>query len=133
MGFKLTPAEARAKWVEALRSGEFRQGRTCLRSPSDGFCCLGVACEVYRREESVGRWHGGAFEASDSFRDRDTGFLPPPVQEWLGLGNHAGDLDTEVAGGWSSLLSLNDGAGYTFDEIARVIEAGRLTLMTKEF
>ena len=43
------------KWVDALRSGEFKQARKALRT-SDGFCCLGVACEVYRRETGRGAW-----------------------------------------------------------------------------
>lgn len=32
-------------WVKALRSGLYKQGREQLQS-SDGFCCLGVACDV---------------------------------------------------------------------------------------
>lgn len=37
------------KWVEALRSGEYEQGRGRLRvtdNAGDSFCCLGVACEI---------------------------------------------------------------------------------------
>jgi hypothetical protein len=38
------------KWVDALRSGEYEQGRGMLRcktDDSDQFCCLGVLCDVY--------------------------------------------------------------------------------------
>jgi hypothetical protein len=32
------------KWVAALRSGKYEQGRGALNH--NGFCCLGVLCEV---------------------------------------------------------------------------------------
>jgi len=38
-------ADLKAKWVEALRSGKYEQGRGALLN--DGkYCCLGVLCEV---------------------------------------------------------------------------------------
>lgn len=36
-------AEFKKEWVEALRSGEFPQGKNALKT-QDGYCCLGVAC-----------------------------------------------------------------------------------------
>ena len=30
------------QWVEALRSGKYKQGRRTLRNRNDEFCCLGV-------------------------------------------------------------------------------------------
>lgn len=36
----------KAKWLEALRSGEYAQTIERLRT-SEGFCCLGVACHLY--------------------------------------------------------------------------------------
>lgn len=33
------------KWVEALRSGEYNQGRGYLRVENE-YCCLGVLCEI---------------------------------------------------------------------------------------
>lgn len=41
---KLKP-EFKSKWVAALRSGKYTQAKEKLRSP-DGFCCLGVACDL---------------------------------------------------------------------------------------
>lgn len=34
------------KWVNALRSGEYQQTKGCLQD-SEGFCCLGVACDIF--------------------------------------------------------------------------------------
>lgn len=41
--------EVKKKWVEALRSGHYHQGREHLRQNYDDdyeYCCLGVLCEV---------------------------------------------------------------------------------------
>ncbi len=46
--------ELKKKWVAALRSGEYKQGRNRLhRKVDNSFCCLGVLCEVagYQKEE----------------------------------------------------------------------------------
>lgn len=38
-------ADLKAKWIDALRSGKYEQGRGALLN--DGkYCCLGVLCEV---------------------------------------------------------------------------------------
>jgi hypothetical protein len=38
-------SELKAKWIEALRSGAYRQGRGQLKF-GDRYCCLGVLCKV---------------------------------------------------------------------------------------
>ena len=38
-------AEIKSKWVEALRSGKYKQTTKVLRN-FDGYCCLGVLREV---------------------------------------------------------------------------------------
>ena len=39
--------ENRAEWCAALRSGDFKQIYGCLKIQDKGYCCLGVACELY--------------------------------------------------------------------------------------
>lgn len=42
-------SELKKKWLEALRSGEYRQGKQMLKYEEDGkmhHCCLGVLLEV---------------------------------------------------------------------------------------
>lgn len=39
------------KWIEALRSGKYKQGKSRLRTDGNDdskpeFCCIGVACEI---------------------------------------------------------------------------------------
>lgn len=126
-----TPEEQaanRAKWVAALRSGEFPQGRRRLKSVSGGLCCLGVACEVAARE-GVGNWVDLTFWADS---DHNASVPPTPVLEWLGLPKDNGPLSTDIQykhGDWADCLTeLNDDAGYTFDQIADLIEADGIKL-----
>lgn len=65
----LTPAEARRLWVEALRSGEYEQGRTWLRE-NDRYCCLGVACELYRKHTGIGRWESNCFDSGSGAKSQ---------------------------------------------------------------
>ena len=106
------------KWVAALRSGEFAQGQHFLRK-HDNYCCLGVACELYRRETGNGEWwqvtQGKYTFISDSYEFVTV--LPSTVAYWLGLHTEAGEFGVE-----DSLADMND-TGKTFDEIADVIES----------
>jgi hypothetical protein len=38
--------EIKRKWIEALRSGDYKQGRGWLRDKEGNYCCLGVLMEV---------------------------------------------------------------------------------------
>ena len=56
--YNLKPA-VKKKWLKALRSGEFQQGRGRLRDwKEDGsrcYCCLGVLAEITKSEKHTGR------------------------------------------------------------------------------
>lgn len=34
-------------WIKALRSGNYQQGESALHLKGDGYCCLGVACDLF--------------------------------------------------------------------------------------
>ena len=106
-------------WLEALRSGEYKQGETQLRK-GNKYCCLGVLCDIYRKNFG-GKWDKtGAFE--DSYTYTAESFLPEGVRRWSGL--NAIDPDIEDI----ALSTLNDGGvpdcpiSLTFDEIADLIQ-----------
>jgi len=99
-------------WLKALRSGEFRQAQNQLRDDRK-FCCLGVACEVFRRTTGLGRWRAGVF-IIDDFRESST--LPGPVQIWLGIRKTNPLLEYP-----DTAASLND-SGVPFSEIANSLE-----------
>lgn len=111
--------EIKKRWVEALRSGEYTQGRHTLKTPEDTYCCLGVLCEI-AKEDGVGYWDDfGNFVVDES--DFSSGTLPVGVAEWAGTG---GNLDprVEYGGGSYCLSSLNDSVELPFDRIADLVE-----------
>lgn len=56
-------AEIKRKWVEALRSGEYQQGRGSLVPDDDSLCCIGVGFCVALPSENVGAsWTDDAAE-----------------------------------------------------------------------
>lgn len=68
--------EIKAKWVAALRSGEYKQGRGQLRI-GDRFCCLGVLCDLHGRANRS-EWRGNEYDGCEFA-------LSETVQEWAGL------------------------------------------------
>lgn len=113
------------KWVEALRSGKYKQGKaTRLKDNKGGFCCLGVLCEIsgqgsFRKNIDDEFYFGTA---------ENTGGLSSKVKKWAGINSDLGvSKDGEI-----KLYELNDrGINHpetgkrerlTFDEIADIIQ-----------
>lgn len=89
----------KAKWIEALRSGEYKQTQHKLKD-NIGFCCLGVLCDL----------QGADFDAIEM--RFGTLSLSTNPSEYIGdLGEH------------SSKLSMMNDDGKSFTEIADYIEA----------
>ena len=137
--------EIKAKWLTALRSGDYAQGKGALRrAQDDTYCCLGVLCDVMA-QEGKGEWIAEGSSPDDYFLFVTDGFdksmdifaaaneghsetagLPYKLADALGL-DTAGRMpegafvDTQGGNAWS-LVGLNDSADYTFEEIADVID-----------
>ena len=115
------------KWVEALRTGGYAQAQGyLLDSNTAGYCCLGVACDLFLKEEGIKE---DRFDP-DYWRKRwpslDAGLantLPPEVAEWLGLASPDKDsLNENPLVGGRPLSGINDQGG-SFEQIADLIEA----------
>lgn len=127
------------KWLEALRSDEYSQGMSYLcyedrYSCKEFHCCLGVACELYMKEnpKAIQKVYTHDQAHVDGSISKDavvnlfktstetrSGSLPDIVAMWLGLKDSAG---TPVTGSnYASLTTLND-TGSTFKEIADTLE-----------
>ena len=105
------------KWLAALRSGEFTQGMEALRIGEKGhyeYCCLGVLCELHRKEHSRS-WRFNDDGEAEYLGDPIA--LPKQVIEWSGLK----EPDPIVPGTKQRLSALNDN-GMSFTEIANLIE-----------
>lgn len=112
-------AEVKRKWVEALRSGKYRQGKNRLRNTKGEFCCLGVLCDIAERE--------GVMPPTDNImpsgyvcygKEQTTMTLPDEVIQWSGVP----DSDPMIAPERTSLSALNDLRGLSFAAIADLIE-----------
>ena len=42
-------------WTQALLSGDYSQAQKQLRK-DDSFCCLGVLCDLFKKETKTGEW-----------------------------------------------------------------------------
>ena len=108
------------KWVKALRSGQYNQTEGALarhRNGEDGFCCLGVLCNIMQEETGkLNVIYGG-----NTYRFNDEeGTLPKAVRIWAGMENESGYFKYKN-GKAGELTDLNDN-GKSFKQIANVIE-----------
>lgn len=112
-------------WIEALRTGvisngieppiSITQARKALRPSHNTMCCMGVLCEIHRRETLEDNWIDDETYAYLGER----GVLPDEVSRWAGLKRHNPTIITR--GEIVPLGSFNDN-GHSFAEIANLIE-----------
>lgn len=142
--------EIKAKWLAALRSGEYKKGKGRLRRiathlflrnrrgrNAERFCCFGVLCDLYIKETGKGTWvfdsYDGDFDFYDTFGRKNSGMPTDAVYKWAGM-QHSDVIvldekdrkkykdpdDYEPKSGFY-LAEQND-KGRTFKTIANVIE-----------
>lgn len=101
-------------WIEALRSGKYKQIRHRLAT-SEGYCCLGVACFTAKQ-------NGVGIDVSTDGLGRlkfdgERLTLPESVKKWLGITRSDPVLLHGIsASGW------NDNLAASFSKIADMIE-----------
>lgn len=106
-------SELKTKWVEALRSGEYTQGKHRLRTKDNDFCCLGVLCDIV----DPSGWEMSVL--SDCYEyENYVGTLPMAFAQDI-------DFPLVVQKGMTNfeaiLQNMND-SGVPFSEIADYIE-----------
>ncbi len=114
--------EIKAKWIAALRSGEYRQGAGALRrvastEDEDRYCCLGVLCDLAEKAGvlTVEKTQFGGYRYQG-----ESGLLPDTVQTWANLDTSNPDV---YKGSTRGLLAELNDDGVPFSEIADMIEA----------
>ncbi len=114
--------EIKQKWIEELRSGNYKQGKGCLKT-GEQYCCLGVLCDIYRKETGQGEW----LSSNDKWTRYDNFIslfiahstdLPLDVVEWAELKSSNPYLIDEKL----DSIFANDHLNLSFDEIADVLE-----------
>lgn len=107
----------KAIWVEALLSGEYKQGTNYLKD-GDKFCCLGVLCDLHSKTAlKRAEWEPDCTGGSTYLGD-DVG-LPEIVEDWAGFSEEDCPLDID---GRSGAASHHNDNGCTFKEIAKAIQ-----------
>jgi hypothetical protein len=118
-------------WCAALRSGDYIQGDETLKHVDDEglatHCCLGVLTELYAVENGI-VFTGieSELKAASDIKDltipnlHSDEYLCPAVMEWAGLDRN--DPAVYGQGVDGTLAAMND-SGYSFEQIADVIEA----------
>ena len=108
----------RKKWIAALRSGEYKQGKGCLENANGEFCCIGVLAKLAGVERVVSPGKTTAYQSI--IYDGQIGSASDKVKEWVGLINEVAMFNDK--GDYEDLARLNDN-GYTFEDIAAIIES----------
>jgi hypothetical protein len=109
-------------WVTALRSGRYSQAIGKLKDHS-GYCCLGVACDVFRkakkRQGEAHGWDYGKGDDSYSFLG-ELGEMPTDVAEWFGLATDP----KIIVGSMGEILATtaNDDMGYSLKKIGALVK-----------
>lgn len=96
--------ELKKKWIEALRSGKYIQGREFLYRHNT-YCCLGVLCSIMMIDRDDNLYF--VDDKGTHFNDR----LLDEIREFIGLNPYQED----------KLIKMNDSC-YSFSEIADWIE-----------
>jgi hypothetical protein len=108
--------ERLALWTDALRSDKYEQTTSKLKDP-DGYCCLGVACEV-----AVA--NGLDFDLEVAYAPENNLNLPRAVALWYGFGEHDNDPKIGVNSEGDILYAthVNDDLLWGFPDIADAID-----------
>lgn len=113
------------KWIDALKSGKYRQAEGALRV-KNRFCCLGVLCDLYKKEHPSAHWlPDGSFQVKYKDKNKynyeeEKNYLPKPVMKWAGLEIYRGIVYYDGCF-TTDLTELNDD-GVPFKEIAKIID-----------
>jgi len=131
--------EIKRKWLEDLRSGEYKQGIGCLcieaseQDTEDEWCCLGVLTDQYAKAHSIS-WERAPGAASRvMWILAEYALLPTAVMEWAELDSSnpmilgVGELNPFQYGQDkiiipNYLVDANDSLKLTFSQIADLIE-----------
>lgn len=91
-------------WVDALESGQYKQGKEQLGDAKSGFCCLGVGCNV------LGIEYNPHSEISKVLAEK------------TGLAHEYGKFTTGEYFGLDRLTTINDETNAGFKRIAKLIK-----------
>ena len=102
------------KWIKALRSGKYKQGTGSLKTKEGKYCCLGVLCEITKKEHGFKN-----YLTMTNGEGSINSTLPIKIVPFTGMKSTSGEL--KFKGRYERLSALNDD-GVSFEEIADIIQ-----------
>lgn len=128
--------EIMEEWVQALRYGNYKQGRDLLCDKNDNYCCLGVLCDIAERKGIVESHKPAGNYPTQFGENRNDGLLPKEVMEWSGISNEDGLFTTKfkvtssagIPTETNAIVVMNDSGQYDFNQLADIIEKHYLEL-----
>jgi len=119
--FNKTPGQALRLWINALRSGKYKQGKSKLKQrdvvhPEEClYCCLGVAKELYEKYENKGKSLGRSGNLVLSGKNK-------VVCDWLGLNSPGGLF--KKSPNFDTYKKLPEYQGYCCVDLAQANDSG---------
>ena len=115
--------QIKQQWTDALTSGEYKQQRDGQLHTPDGWCCLGVLCNIYSEEKGIDWRYMYGVETIHV----ESELLPKEVAEWAGfnakeLNPRSSDVIVKYLARNVPLSTLNDSYQLSFAEIAGLIQ-----------
>lgn len=105
-------------WLEALRSGKYKQTKRVLKN-EEGYCCLGVLCDLHRK---VTKTKGNVW-TKDNYYLGSNSCLSKEVRHWAGFDKYSNtSIDIKIGGEITNLADINDNRDRSFKQIADIIE-----------
>ena len=116
--------------TEALRSGEYKQGKHRLQTNDNLFCCLGVICKTAQKQGiRVNLNFNGILIGEDLSSQTE-------VLNWINLNSFQGyfsGIPEKIKNiNINNLTTLNDSGDCSFSEIADILEKRELDLFKQQ-
>jgi len=96
----------KAEWIDALKSGKYKQGEGRLRR-DDRFCCLGVLCDLMEVPYTLNGDDGAVYDFGNRL---STTMISGSILDQMGVRIKP-----------ASLAKMND-SGYQFEGIAKYLD-----------
>lgn len=107
--------EIKAKWIAALTSGEYEQTTKMLHRTNNGYCCLGVLCDVV----DAGKWQD-VVDGCSSYVGQYS--LEQPGRCYTSMPPATLMAVVELKYTEAMMLSSMNDRGHGFEDIAHFIE-----------
>lgn len=137
--------EIKAKWINALRSGDYAQARSALarldnRAGTESYCCLGVVCEIGVADGVLVSQNASMTRQYTTTDDADwaryeSAVLPSGALPWLGLDDQNPEFRIGSSEDMEALTDSFEGSinpstafhkkdGYWWSSLASLNDAG---------